>query len=689
MRKSPGIACNIAWDTGMIESPDGNPHSYMRCVSIGFGTLGMWKLESCLPGYTFQINEKRCTPAQDASHVNNKFFVIEAVIALITAQSIIAFVTVAHTYLSLDKRQIIADKECRIPVCCANGEECIGGTVCNMRTMRCSCPIGTKANLNTLSCVPSSSPFKSLQQNGYNAYSSSAGEVMATTGNNVLPNAFNVRIPPGSSCSNNEICGGGSFCSLPMKLCLCPDDMEDFEGQCQKPQRSISIPAAGKMKVIARTGLGASCSDAVRRLNGTICLDGQCRYPIPLVQEGNRCVEKLSEVGPGEMCNASKVCSRGSICHPVTPVCVCPENTVLRENSCFPFASGIRNPITNIWATAEAASTTTKVMQKFPVGIGGTGQIGVGFPCYANTDCIRDAFCKITNNSATCQCLSTHINFNGFCEKALYPGQSGCHHDVQCTVTYAASRCYAGQCICPDGFSAIEQTCKLDEQRAQVPPGGICMIDRDCKGDSKCQDGWCICPEVSMKVINGICKKVYGDSLLNNSSAVNTLTSDIAITLPPISSFSSGVASTISKISPEGTDKAGMLATFVLPITSSTVSDQQHIGDVLPINNTSQWQVIASTATVSTSLPSSVSARLPGQPRITGPPLRKPRPQTSTTPTYKTRPGNGICPTPNSVLRDESTNYLIVCNGQKPLCPPNSYCYITGYANEEYNCCNS
>lgn len=47
-----------------------------------------------------------------------------------------------------------------------------------------------------------------------------------------------------------------------------------------------------------------------------------------------------------------------------------------------------------------------------------------------------------------------------------------------------------------------------DKQTAQTPPGGSCMSDGDCPGSSKCQDGWCICPEVSMKVINGSCEKV-------------------------------------------------------------------------------------------------------------------------------------------------------------------------------------
>lgn len=56
--------------------------------------------------------------------------------------------------------------------------------------------------------------------------------------------------------------------------------------------------------------------------------------------------------------------------------------------------------------------------------------------------------------------LLYHLNFLNVTISVLYPGQHGCHHDIQCSVTYAASKCSAGQCVCPDGFSAIEQTCK-------------------------------------------------------------------------------------------------------------------------------------------------------------------------------------------------------------------------------------
>ncbi|VDO32627.1 unnamed protein product [Brugia timori] len=120
---NPGVDCDITWDTGLMESPDGNSDLFMLYTPIGFGTLGVWKLESCLPGYSFQISEKRCIPER------------------LTLQT--------NVFLNNN---------------CANDEECIDGTVCDPNNMRCSCPVGMTANLNTLSCIPTSSLLKSLQQ---------------------------------------------------------------------------------------------------------------------------------------------------------------------------------------------------------------------------------------------------------------------------------------------------------------------------------------------------------------------------------------------------------------------------------------------------------------------------------------------------------------------------------------------
>ncbi|VDN07651.1 unnamed protein product [Thelazia callipaeda] len=348
---------------------------------------------------------------------------------------------------------------------CARGEICIGGTVCNPKVKICLCPAGTFINLTSFSCTPISFSLRPFQPVDLSRYSQDGHN------NNVVleGNEFRSQVSPGSSCSNNELCGGGSFCALPMKVCLCPDDTIDLQGQCQ--QRKMNFSTTGY--------LGTKCQNTEQCLSGLKCTNGTCKCQHPFVQENNRCVVKriTVEVGPGEMCNNGQVCTRGSICHPGIPICVCPENFILQEHSCLPVASvkniiiyfaGTNNQVINYRMLSEgqlSRNLTTKT-QKFPVTSGllikldRLQQATVGVPCQANTDCVVGAYCRGDSSPPTCQCLSTHVNINGFCKKVIYPGRNGCQYDEQCSVAYPQAKCSSGQCICPHGLISEEQTCK-------------------------------------------------------------------------------------------------------------------------------------------------------------------------------------------------------------------------------------
>ncbi|VDN19913.1 unnamed protein product [Cylicostephanus goldi] len=138
---------------------------------------------------------------------------------------------------------------------------------------------------------------------------------------------------PGQSCRENEVCIGGSICTLPIALCLCPGELEEKDGECVLPP-SASIP-------IEKVGIGALCSELAECDNGSTCVMGRCVCVPPLVQHEDRCVlrQDRKEVGPGELCDNGETCVRGSVCDSVIPVCVCPPNTDLYNGDCVPISS--------------------------------------------------------------------------------------------------------------------------------------------------------------------------------------------------------------------------------------------------------------------------------------------------------------------------------------------------------------
>ncbi|GMT34157.1 hypothetical protein PFISCL1PPCAC_25454, partial [Pristionchus fissidentatus] len=281
-------------------------------------------------------------------------------------------------------------------------------------------------------------------------------------------------------------------------------------------------------------GLGAVCAEpALSCLDaGAACVAGRCACVSPAVQHEARCVLPAirKEVGPGEPCDQGEICTMGSTCDPMIPVCVCPPHTDLSNGVCVPVAprpapvvtvplgpvpNGVPAYLTPTSTTSTTTTTTTaapttttmtlittqptpvvqstlsyKSIPVAPVDVrtqpyvppvkpvkiqlGGSKQAGVGVACSLNTDCMIGAYCNGNTAPATCQCLSTHVNVEGRCEKVIYPGQSGCADDSQCAAAYTGSACVDRVCVCPTGARAIEQTC-VPEVAA---PLGACELFR-------------------------------------------------------------------------------------------------------------------------------------------------------------------------------------------------------------------
>ncbi|CEF69070.1 EB domain-containing protein [Strongyloides ratti] len=322
---------------------------------------------------------------------------------------------------------------------------------------------------------------------------------------------------PGEKCNDGKICTGGSLCITPNMLCLCPGTLIEKDGECVNPINNV--PAVEKIKVGGLCNSYTECLDnsscilgRCRCVSPLIEINNKCILQIP-----------KKEVGPGEVCENGEICTKGSVCDSTIPVCICPVGTDLNENEeCVPIIvtqtttipSTIKSSpivviqttpkvmtfqttqkstiqttgknieyytqpsrvITTTTTTTTSPPPTTPITSKTvistiysqpiigytklskPLSIGAKF-LKVGEICSLNTDCMIGAYCNGNSNPPSCQCLSTHVNVNGKCEKVIYPGQYGCKSDIQCSTSYPGASCHDRQCVCPLNYRAVEQTC--------------------------------------------------------------------------------------------------------------------------------------------------------------------------------------------------------------------------------------
>ncbi|KAK0407360.1 hypothetical protein QR680_019156 [Steinernema hermaphroditum] len=549
--------CNKDRNILLAEDPTGNANAFLRCNGVGVGSIGFWERKFCPSNMQFDFINQQCKLYSGATFSNLK-----------TATQAPASSANAFNIAILNNS-------------CAKGERCIGGTVCDLETLKCLCPYGTVAQLDTLSCVRSDqNPYsppetpkptpaffgpvtnyktganfnhnnnaykggfnQGLQQSSYNYMNTNGGfqkpyVVPAPPVSSVfLPEAQPIQpvnalgeVAPGQSCRNGEKCGGGAVCTFPMQLCLCPGELEEHGGQCVVPPGHQ--PATTAAPIPEKVGIGALCNQFAECDYQSTCVNGRCQCVEPMVESDGRCVLKLvpKEVGPGELCDSGEICTKGSVCDPTIPVCVCPEGTDLMDGYCVKIATtqaATVPPQPTTYETFEVVNTqapffppatseetypvlfstaaptfpptlpptliqttpppATKKPNHMKLQLGGGKQSGVGVQCRLNTDCMIGAYCNGNTSPPTCQCLSTHVNVNGRCQKVIYPGQVGCEHDLQCTTAYAGTSCIDRECVCPQGSRAIEQTCVSDF----VYPGSACV--KHCSGDATCLRGRCQC----------------------------------------------------------------------------------------------------------------------------------------------------------------------------------------------------
>uniref|UniRef100_A0A8R1HJX1 EGF-like domain-containing protein n=1 Tax=Caenorhabditis japonica TaxID=281687 RepID=A0A8R1HJX1_CAEJA len=624
--------CNKEFDGLLTADPDGNERAFMSCQGVGVGSIGFWERKFCPNNMVFDFINQQCKDQKKKARKQQ---------------------TLSIAILNNS---------------CANGETCIGGSVCDLDTLRCMCPYGTTPKLDTLSCESSQPAFVSATVDGPSQFFNSLSGANGNKNNykneqNFMPfgqtpdflpnnnfkfnnlennqklnnnnnnnneqfnwnpnfnwnnngnvnkqsnmnngagtldfsNPFqpnpnqkfvfnfnkNMEVPtslptvnnnnnnqnvpiveakpkvttlaiPGASCKSNEICVGGSICTLPIGICLCPGDLEARDGECV-------LPASSTISV-QKVGIGALCSDLAECDHGSTCIMGRCTCVSPLVQHEGKCVLRQQQkvVGPGELCDNGEICGRGSVCDVMIPVCVCPAHTDLSNGECVSMSTVTQSemltqpptlppvqipvqtmppptrppppppvqvtqppptvqqvffqttppplpaiPRAQTFATTQATTqfipkqiyTAAPQMPKSSVKvnqmkIGGSKQAGVGVRCSLNTDCMIGAYCNGNTSPPSCQCLSTHVNVEGRCEKVIYPGQVGCRSDLQCHAALSGTHCTDRICVCPEGQKAVDQICVSGTS----PPNQHCGYSstNPCSNQSVCFHDMCICPD--------------------------------------------------------------------------------------------------------------------------------------------------------------------------------------------------
>ncbi|NP_001360721.1 EGF-like domain-containing protein [Caenorhabditis elegans] len=276
-------------------------------------------------------------------------------------------------------------------------------------------------------------------------------------------------VGPGELCDSGETCGKGSICDSVIPVCVCPAQTDLSNGEC------ISVPAPTSQPV-------------------------QVMTPPPTLPPVQVPIQTLPpQTRPPQLPPVQ--ITQPPIQTPVQPI--------FFQTTRPPMPTYATTPATTQFIPKQIYTTPPQMPKNSikinQMKIGGSKQAGVGVRCSLNTDCMIGAYCNGNTNPPSCQCLSTHVNIEGRCEKVIYPGQVGCRSDLQCHAAHSGTHCIDRICVCPEGQRAVDQTCVSASEPVTSPPGGSCSNLRECTGGSVCREGWCICPDPSMIVNRGIC----------------------------------------------------------------------------------------------------------------------------------------------------------------------------------------
>ncbi|PIO72026.1 EGF-like domain protein [Teladorsagia circumcincta] len=322
---------------------------------------------------------------------------------------------------------------------------------------------------------------------------------------------------PGQSCRENEICAGGSICTFPIALCLCPGELEEQDGECVLPP-TAAILIAKALTYLPRTLAKPSQPPTM-----------PATYPPSRPQP-----VFVPSTTPVPIYTPHPTQPHPQPAQPMQPVHSYSQSPFGGHyvqspniNQEKPQTSHTMQPSQPSYFNYQSSMSPAPVRpsgksNQMKISLGGSKQSGVGVQCSLNTDCMIGAYCNGNTQPPTCQCLSTHVNIEGRCEKEEVLANEKCgdihgvhqtcskgfictnHSGVcvsvigafkningQCTVgdrCSGGSTCRANVCQCIDGSSEHHGRCRQS-------PGGRCTYGETCDGGSSCEFGLCRCPD--------------------------------------------------------------------------------------------------------------------------------------------------------------------------------------------------